>query len=310
MKLRYPAKRLLMLLLLLTVLPGFGFGLIVFRACPKWVPAELNPEIRKKPENPYVNPAGMIQSARILPPDGFERIPASDDSFLAFMRRQSLYPDGASVCTYLGENLPGAHAAAVYELSVGSEGYQQCADSIIRLWSEYFFSTGQTDRIAFSLTNGYKTDYESWRAGKRVIAFGNAAWSMKLAKYDDSVQQFHNYLMTVMRYAGTRSLEAESKPIRAKDARAGDLLVNGGTPGHAAVIVDEAVNAEGDRCYLLAQGFMPAQNCHIITGAGDANNPWYTEEQLSGDPVLVSSYPFNGEALRRWKEGFPNSAEK
>ena len=153
MKLRHPAKRLLMLLLL-TVLPGFGFGLIVFRACPKWVPAELNPEIRKKPENPYVNPAGMIQSARILPPDGFERIPASDDSFLAFMRRQSLYPDGASVCTYLGENLPGAHAAAVYELSVGSEGYQQCADSIIRLWSEYFFSTGQTDRIAFSLTNG------------------------------------------------------------------------------------------------------------------------------------------------------------
>ena len=191
MKLLHPAKRrlMLLLLLLLTVLLGGGFGLIVFRACPKWVPAELNPEIREMPENPYVNPAGLTQSARILPPDGFERTPAADDSFLAFMRRQSLYPDGASVCTYRGENRPSAHAAAVYELSVGKEGYQQCADSIIRLWSEYFFTTGQTDRIAFSLTNGYKTDYESWRAGKRVLAFGNAAWSMKLAGYDDSVQR-------------------------------------------------------------------------------------------------------------------------
>ena len=86
--------------------------------------------------------------------------------------------------------------------------------------------------------------------------------------------------------------------------------MNGGTPGHAVVIVDEAVNADGDRCYLLAQGFMPAQSCHILTGAGDAKNPWYTEEQLSGDSVQVSSYPFTGEALRRWKDGFPNSAEK
>ena len=226
------------------------------------------------------------------------------------MRRQSLYPDGASVCTYRGANLPGADAAAVYQLSVGREGYQECADSIIRLWSEYFFTTGQTERIAFSLTNGYKTDYESWRSGKRVLAFGNVAWGMKLAGYDDSVQQFHNYLMAVMHYAGTRSLEAESKPVSVQDARAGDILVNGGSPGHAVVIVDEAINEAGERCFLLAQGHMPAQSCHILTGAGDAQNPWYTAEQLSGDSIPVSSYPFTGEALRRWKEGFPNSAEE
>ena len=226
------------------------------------------------------------------------------------MRRQPLYPDGAVVCSYRGSSLGLGHAAAVYELSVGREGYQQCADSIIRLWSEYFFATGQTERIAFSLTNGYQTDYESWRSGKRVLAFGNVAWSMKLAGYDESVQQFHNYLMTVMRYAGTRSLEAESEPVSVQDARAGDILVNGGTPGHAVVIVDEAINAAGERCFLLAQGYMPAQSCHILTGAEDAQNPWYTAEQLSGDPVSVSSYSFTGEALRRWKEGFPNSAEE
>lgn len=302
-------RKLLIPLILLTGLAAGGFGLILFRACPKWVPAEITPEITEMPENPFIDPDGMTQETRILPPAGYERTPAADDSFLAFMRQQPLYENGASVCSYLGSSLGRGHAAAVYTLSVGREGYQQCADSIIRLWSEYFFTTGQTERIAFSLTNGYKTDYESWRSGKRVLAFGNVAWSMKLAGYDDSVQQFHNYLMTVMHYAGTRSLEAESKPVSVQDARAGDILVNGGSPGHAVVIADEAVNAAGERCFLLAQGFMPARNCHIITGEWDAENPWYTEEQISRDPVPVSSYSFTGEALRRWKEGFPNSAE-
>jgi hypothetical protein len=311
MKLHHSTKRKLVLrLLLLAVLLGGCFGLLVFRACPKWVPADFTLEITELPENPFIDPEGMTQETRILPPEGYERIPAANDSFLAFMRRQPLYKNGASKCSYRGSVIGRGHAAAVYTLPIGREGYQECADSIIRLWSEYFFTTGQTERIAFSLTNGYKTDYESWRSGKRVLAFGNVAWGMKLAGYDDSVQQFHNYLMAVMHYAGTRSLEAESKPVSVQDARAGDILVNGGSPGHAVVIVDEAINEAGERCFLLAQGHMPAQSCHILTGAGAAQNPWYTAEQLSGDSIPVSSYPFTGEALRRWKEGFPNSAEE
>ncbi len=303
-------RRLLIPLALLTGLAAGCFGLIVFRACPKWQPAELTPKITEMPANPYLNPDGMTQETRILPPEGFERTPAAPDSFLAFMRQQPLYEHGAAVCSYRGANYSAHNAAAVYTLSVGKEGYQECADSIIRLWSEYFYATGQTERIAFRLTNGYQTSYERWRSGTRVLVFGNIAWGMKLAGYDDSVQQFHNYLMAVMHYAGTRSLEAESAPIAAEDARAGDLLVNGGSPGHAVVIVDEAVNAEGERCYLLAQGYMPAQNCHIINGCEDKQNPWYTAEQLSGDPVRTDQYTFTGEALRRWKEGFPNAAEE
>ena len=307
---RWTKRRAIVWSVLSVILLGGVSGLAVFRACPKWQPAALDPPVTEMPESPFIDPDGMTQGTRILPPEGYERTPAADDSFLAFMRRQPLYEHGAAVCSYRGAPYSAHNAAAVYTLSVGREGYQECADSIIRLWSEYFYTTGQTDRIAFSLTNGYPTDYESWRSGKRILAFGNIAWGMKLAGYDDSVQQFHNYLMAVMHYAGTRSLEAESAPIAAEDARAGDLLVNGGSPGHAVVIVDEAVNAAGERCYLLAQGYMPAQNCHIINGYEDKQNPWYTAEQLSGDPVRLSSYTFTGEALRRWKEGFPNAAEE
>lgn len=306
----FAKRRVIVRAVLSVILLGGVSGLTLFRACPKWQPAELDPPVTEMPESPFIDPDGMTQETRILPPEGYERTPAAADSFLAFMRQQPLYEHGAAVCTYLGANYSPYDAAAVYTLSVGREGYQECADSIIRLWSEYFYQTGQTERIAFSLTNGYPTDYESWRSGKRILAFGNVAWSMKLAGYDDSEQQFRNYLMAVMHYAGTRSLETESVPIAAEDARAGDLLVNGGSPGHAVVIADEAVNAAGERCYLLAQGYMPARNCHIITGYEDRENPWYTAEQLSGDPVRLSSYTFTGEALRRWKEGFPNAGEE
>ena len=301
--LRWTKRRVIVWSVLSVILLGGVSGLAVFRACPKWQPAALDPPVTEMPESPFIDPDGMTQGTRILPPEGYERTPAADDSFLAFMRRQPLYEHGAAVCSYRGAPYSAHNAAAVYTLSVGREGYQECADSIIRLWSEYFYTTGQTDRIAFSLTNGYPTDYESWRSGKRILAFGNIAWGMKLAGYDDSVQQFHNYLMAVMHYAGTRSLEAESAPIAAEDARAGDLLVNGGSPGHAVLIADEAVNENGERVFLLANGFMPAQSAYILAGYNCDPNPWYTQEQLSADPVCLSTYTFEGTGVLRRHTG-------
>lgn len=262
------------------------------------------PEITQTAENPYLDPAGSTQETRILPPEGYARVPAAEDSFLHFMRTFPLCEHGSSIVSYSGEQLPSANAAAVYQLSLGDEGYQQCADTIIRLWSEYFRASGQTERIAFTYSNGYPTDYGSWRNGWRYLTAGNLTWRMKLAGFDDSEQQFRNYLRSVMRYAGTLSLEAESEPIAAADAHAGDILCNGGAPGHAVIIVDEAVNEAGERCFLMAQGFIPAQTAHIITGYSDPQNPWYPESALAGDPVQLCSYTFHGDALRRWKDGF------
>ena len=57
---------------------------------------------------------------------------------------------------------------------------------------------------------------------------------------------------------------------------------------------------------------MPSQSAHIIAGVQDSplgeNCPWYTEEQLTGSPIHLSSFTFQPDALRRWKDGFPNTA--
>ena len=41
----------------------------------------------------------------------------------------------------------------------------------------------------------------------------------------------------------------------------GDVLIQGGSPGHAVIVVDMAENpATGEKLYLLAQSYMPAQD--------------------------------------------------
>ena len=85
----------------------------------------------------------------------------------------------------------------------------------------------------------------------------------------------------------------------------GDILCHGGAPGHAVLIVDEAVNEAGERCFLLAQGFIPAQSCQILAGYAGAESPWYSASQLTGDEIRLEGYTFRGDGiLRRWNGGF------
>lgn len=302
----------------LAVLAGLvlsGFVWLCVRACPTWhAQIQVPPEARSE-NMPTVYQTGGTQETAIEPPAGYARIPAAEDSFLHFMRGAPVWPQGSSIMTYDGKTLSGANAAAVYTLALPDSGYQQCADTIMQLWGNYFMSTEQYDRIAFSYSNGYETKFTEWLDGWRYVTVPviDLTFRMKLAKESIPLTQCDNYMQSVMRYAGTLSLEAESHPIKPEEAHAGDILCKGGAPGHAVVIVDEAQNDAGERCFLIAQGFIPSQSAHIIAGAHDSplgkDCPWYTEEQLSADPVRLSSYTFQPDSLRRWKDGFPNAAD-
>lgn len=303
-------KQLIIRLIVLVILLIGGFVWLCIRACPTWHDQlQIPPEAQT--ETPAVMLTGGTQETLIEPPEGYERIPASDDSFLHFMRNMPVWPQGSSIMKYDGKTLSSVNAAAVYTISLPETDIQQCADTVIRLWSEYFASTGQFERIAFQFSNGYETRYTDWAHGFRYVNIPviDKTFRIKLSGEDWTL---HDYLHQVMRYAGTLSLEAESQPIGISAAHAGDIICKGGAPGHVVVIVDEAVIAEGERCFLLAQGFMPTQSAHIIAGVSGSplgeQCPWYTEEQLSGDQIALSSYTFGSGALRRWKEGFQNAA--
>ena len=139
-------KRLIIdLCLLLIGLPAvLAVCWLAFRVRPyrHWKPAAVTVQVTETDDNPFIDPQGMTQEARILPPEGFTRVPAGENSFLTFMRQQPLFENGSLIYDYEGGTLPNSNAAAVYALSVGDEGYQECADTVIRFWSEYLWATG------------------------------------------------------------------------------------------------------------------------------------------------------------------------
>ena len=44
----------------------------------------------------------------------------------------------------------------------------------------------------------------------------------------------------------------------------GDIFVQDGKPGHAAIIIDMATNEANQKVFSLAQSFIPTQDIHIL----------------------------------------------
>lgn len=248
----------------------------------------------------YINSDGITLESRILAPDGYERVEASHDTILTYLRNLELKPDGAPVLLHDGREKGNQTAqAAVFALDVGEGDLQQCADSIIRIYAEYFWAIGAYDKIQFHLTNGFLMDYITWRDGKRIKVDGNNVSWVTTADYDESYETFRSYLKYVMIYAGTHSLSAESKVINQEELEVGDIIIKGGSPGHCVLVVDVASDQEGNRVYLLAQGYMPAQEFHVLNKPGDSENPWYSKEDLEY-PIRTPEYTFGEGSVKRW----------
>ena len=86
------------------------------------------------------------------------------------------------------------------------------------------------------------------------------------------------------------------EPVKLKDIRIGDVFLRAGSPGHVLMVVDTAKNKEGKTAFLLAQGYMPAQNFHVLKNRGD--DPWYYEDDVDySDEKKV--YSIGSEILER-----------
>ena len=256
----------------------------------------------KPSESPLINTSGMTQETRILAPEGYIREHADENSLLHYIRNMEVLPHGNPIVSFDGKELHD-NCAMVYAMDIGAHDLQQCADSVIRIYSEYFWSRADYDSIAFHLTNGELMRYTDWRNGKRLVAAGNFSTQLKLKGKNESYECFRAYLECVMNYAGTKSLYKESKTIPLSDLKAGDIFIIPGSPGHVVMAVDMAVNPNGEKCYLFAQGFMPAQSFHLINNDKHPDDPWFYSSELE-ENLEVGSYTFKPENVRRWQDGF------
>jgi len=80
----------------------------------------------------------------------------------------------------------------------------------------------------------------------------------------------------------------------------GDVFIVGGSPGHAIIVVDAAANEMGDKIFLLAQSYMPAQQTHILLNPSDKEiSPWY--RLRDGEQLITPEWTFAWDDLRRFK---------
>ena len=226
------------------------------------------------------NKKGKTIKARFNPPDGYERKPFEPGSFKHYLRKLPLKPHGAKVKFYNGEIKPNNGVyAGVIDLPIGNRDLHQCADAVIRLRAEYWYGQNKYGEIDFEFTNGFKARYSKWTQGYRVSVNGNEVNWRKEARQGNNEEIFRDYLQTLYIYAGTISLERELKAKAWDSLETGDVLVQGGSPGHAVIVVDVAVHREtGENVFMLAQSYMPAQELQVIHNPNnDDFSPWHRQ---------------------------------
>lgn len=252
-------------------------------------------------EEPFAADSFTTLEARFAPPPGYTRVAVADASFAAFLRALPLRTDRKTVLSHAGQRL-SSPSAAVVAMDVGERNLQQCADSIIRLHAEYLWASNRQANLAYHFTSGDETRWEAWRNGERFKVKGSKVERVRTGRVDNSRAQFRRWLDTVFMYAGTRSLRLDSRAISPRDIQPGDFFVAPGSPGHAVIVLDIAVDAADRRVALLGQGFMPAQELHVIQarGARVLDQVWFMLPDEGQTLQTPSWQAFTSEQIRRF----------
>lgn len=208
-------------------------------------------------------------------PAGFVRITKGDNDFGSWLLEVKIKKD-KTVYLYNGNAKPNQEAQfAVLDIPVPNENLQQCADAVMRLRSEFLFEEKKYDQIRFFDNDG------------------------KLYRFTapHTREHFEKFLRRVFGMCGTASLCKQLKTKNLQQIEPGDVFIRGGFPGHAVIVMDVAVNAAGNKIYLLAQSYMPAQNIHILKNPRSPS-PWYS----LNDEILIHTpeYTFSKSELKGW----------
>jgi len=232
---------------------------------------------------PMINDYGKTIIERFDPPPGYERVMLPSGTFSEYLRTLSLKPEGAPAKFYNGKAKSNDNIyVSVVDLPISPKDLQSSSDAIIRLKSEYLFSQKRYDQIIF-------------HTGNEAIKFTD------FAQGEFTKEKFNQYLDYVMEKVSTPSFCEDLQKVKLRDLRVGDVFVQNSKPnGHAVIVVDLVKNSDGEKLFLLAQSFQPAQEIQIIANPSrDDISPWY---QLKEGELLTPEWRFMTSDLMRFKD--------
>ena len=231
------------------------------------------------------NPNNYRTIGDIPTPWGYERINGDDAVYSEFLRSLALKGRGSDVMLYTGgKSRFQSLNYAVVDMPLLSNA-EQCADVCIRLRAEYLFNSRQYGSIHFKDVNGHSMRYTG----------------------GSSRNAFNNYLRRVYGLASTYSLSREMRQRALADMQPGDVFVYAAVDrpgnhkyGHAVIVVDVAVNKNGEKAFLLAEGNTPARDIHVMRNFENPfRSPWFFLD-ADADMLLLSVFPYKSNELRHF----------
>ncbi|MDD2717107.1 MAG: DUF4846 domain-containing protein [Candidatus Wallbacteria bacterium] len=238
---------------------------------------------------------------RFSVPFPYQRVKMKTGSFGDWIRNLPLKPENARIRLYTGKLLDKQDLhAAVLDLDLPAGNYLRGPSIAPRLLSEYLFSIGRYWEIEFYYTEDRRIDFNLWRTGARPVLYGDHLRWNDTEKEDSSYDNFRRYLDYCLRSLSDGSLEFRfAKSPKLRDLQIGDIFLSGGYSGHAVMVVDMAKNTStGEKIFLLAQGFTPTQEFHILKNTRDhILDPWYSLKD--GEKLLTPECVFEAGDLMR-----------
>ncbi len=205
-------------------------------------------------------------------------------SFSYFLQHLKLKDSAAKVKYFDGSfKNPDGIYVSVIDKPINNKDLHQCADALIRLRAEYFYQNKKYKNIRF-LFNGDKKyhAYTEYNQG------------------DYSIAKFYSYLDYIYSYANTASLKKQLKPKPYYLLDIGDVLIQSKNPyGHAVMVVDVCKNNKGEKKYILAQSYMPAQEIQILLNE-NKDDVWFSMEKRN--EIYTPEWTFDTTDLRTWEE--------
>ena len=211
-------------------------------------------------------------------PEGFSFTQNEKNSFAAWLENGPLKRD-KTVYLFDGSQKKNQSAQyAVVDVSVGEKNLQQCADAVMRLRAEYLFSQQKFKEIVFIDNAGKEYHFTS----------------------PYTQQNFTVYLEKVFGMCGSASLSKQLKTVNEfSKIKAGDVIIKGGFPGHAVIVMAVAINDMGKKIFLLAQSYMPAQDVHVLLNPTiEKLSPWYGV--VKENTIITPEFVFHHNQLMEW----------
>jgi len=234
-------------------------------------------------------------------PQGFNYVTDGDSAYSNWLLDLELRKD-KTVYLYNGKLKSNQDAQyGVLNIKIGKKDLLQCADAAMKLKADHLFERHLYDQIRFITTSGSEVSFDDWLKGVRWKAKGAKLVLYNVNKERTNIHQDYDLFMElVFSYCGTYSLSKQLKPVNdSKSIQPGDIFVYGGFPGHAVTVMAVAKNEQGERIFLLSQGYMPAQDLHILKNYANADqNPWYKVSELY--PLFTPQWQFEKGTLKRW----------